>query len=78
MKAEVRVSKAGGAGGPVVQVALDPKATPDQIASAVRAVYTNPGVYRGGGIRECLTCKSGIHVQIVESFADSIIVDTGK
>jgi hypothetical protein len=78
MKAEVRVSKAGGASGPIVEVALDPKATPDQIASAIRSVYSNPVVYRNGGVRECLTCKSGIHVQIVESYSDSIIVDTDK
>jgi len=78
MKAEVRISKTGPAGMPLVQVAIDSKATPDQIAATIRAVYSNAEVYRLGGVRECLTCKSGIHVGIVNSFADSIFVDSDK
>jgi hypothetical protein len=78
MKAEVRVSKSGPTGTPHVQVAIDSKATPDQIAATIRAVYSNPEVYRLGGVRECLTCKSGIHVGIVGSFGDSIFVDADK
>jgi hypothetical protein len=76
MKAEVRVSKAGPNGVPLVQVAIDSNATPDQIAATIRAVYSNPAVYRAGGIRECLTCKSGIHVATVDSFGESIFVDS--
>jgi hypothetical protein len=78
MKAEVRVSKAGHAGKPLVQVAIDSKATPEEIGKVVQAVYSNAAVYRAGGIRECLTCKSGIHVGIVEEFSDSITVETGR
>jgi hypothetical protein len=74
MKAEVRVSKAGPA--PLVQVAIDAKATPEQIGKMVQAVYSNPSTYRAGGIRECLTCKSGIHVAVVEDFGDSITVES--
>jgi hypothetical protein len=78
MKAEVRVSKSGPAGKPLVQVAINSKASPEEIGSAVRAVYSDSAVYRAGGIRECLTCKSGIDVAVVESFGESITVDTGK
>jgi hypothetical protein len=76
MKSEVRVSKTGPGGTPLVHVAIDSKATPDQIAATIRAVYSSPEVYRLGGVRECLTCKSGIHVGVVDSFADSIFVDS--
>lgn len=76
MKAEVRVSKAGPAGTPLVQVAIDSKATPEQIGDMVRSVYSSAAVYRAGGIRECLTCKSGIHVAVVEDFAESITVES--
>jgi hypothetical protein len=76
MKAEVRVSKAGPDGIPLVQVAIDRNATPDQIASAIRAVYANPAVYQAAGVREHLTCKSGIHVATVDAFSESIFVDS--
>jgi hypothetical protein len=74
MKAEVRVSKSGHGVKPSVQVAIDNKATPDQIAAIIRDVYSNPAVYGAAGLRECLTCKSGIHVGVVESFSDTITV----
>ena len=76
MKAEVRVSKAGPGGIPQVQVAIPGNATPDQIATAIKAVYTNPDVYRAGGIRPCLACKSGINVTTVDSFPESIFVES--
>jgi hypothetical protein len=76
MKAEVRVSKAGANGIPVVHVAIPSNATPDQIASAIKAVYINPEVYRLGGLRPCLGCKSGINVTTVESFPESIFVES--
>lgn len=78
MKAEVRVSKAGPAGKPLVQVAIDSKATPEEIGNVIRAVYSNASVYRAAGVREHLTCKSGIDVAVVESFGDSITVETGR
>lgn len=42
----------------------------------VKSVYSSAAVYRAGGIRECLTCKSGIHVAVVEDFGDSITVES--
>jgi hypothetical protein len=78
MKTEVRVTKAGPGGIPLVQVALPGNATPDQIAGAIKSVYTNPDVYGRGGLRPCLTCKSGIHVEVVEAFSDSIFVESGN
>ena len=78
MKAEVRVVKTGQGGKPLVQVAIDSKATPDEVASVLKAVYSNALVYRAGGVREHLTCKSGIDVAVVEAFGESITVDTGK
>jgi deoxyribose-phosphate aldolase len=74
MKAEVRVAKTGSA--PLVQVAVDAKATPEQIGKMVQAVYSNPSVYRAGGIRECLTCKSGIQLAVVEDYAESVTVES--
>jgi hypothetical protein len=76
MKAEVRVTKAGPNGIPLAQVAIASNATPDQIAGAIRALYSNPEVYRVGGLRPCLTCKSGIQVTTVDSFPESIFVDS--
>jgi deoxyribose-phosphate aldolase len=78
MKAEVRVSKTGQAGTPLVEVAINSKATPEDIGNMVKSVYSSAAVYRAGGIRECLTCKSGIHVAVVEDFGDSITVESGK
>ncbi len=78
MKTEVRVSKAGPNGIPLVQVAIDSKATLDQIAGTIKAVYSNPEVYRLGGLRGCLTCKSGIDLRVVESFSESIFVQSDK
>ncbi|MGD0847336.1 hypothetical protein [Bradyrhizobium sp.] len=75
MKAEVRVVKSGQGGKPLVQVAIDSKATPEQIGTMLRSVYSNASVYRAGGIRECLTCKSGIDVAVVEAFGESITVE---
>jgi hypothetical protein len=76
MKAEVRVSKAGPDGIPLVHVAIDRNATPDQIAAVIRGVYANPAVYQAAGVREHLTCKSGIHVATVDEFSESIFVDS--
>jgi hypothetical protein len=76
MKTEVRVSKAGAGGIANVQVALPSNATPDQIASAIKAVYVSPDVYRVGGLPLCLHCKSGINVTTVASFPESIFVDS--
>jgi hypothetical protein len=75
MKAEVRVTKAGPDTRPQVQVAIAPNATPNQVAAIVRAVYLSPGIYKVGGVRECLGCKSGIDVSVVESFPESIFVE---
>jgi hypothetical protein len=76
MKAEVRVSKAGPGGKPLVQVAINGKANPAEIGGVIEALYSNPSIYRAGGIRECLTCKSGLDVAVVESFGESIAVET--
>ena len=78
MKAEVRVSKTGHGGKPLVEVAVNSKATPDQVASVVRSVYSDAAVYKAAGLRECLTCKSGIHVAVVEAFSESITVDSDR
>jgi hypothetical protein len=78
MKAEVRVSKSGHGAKPSVQVAIDNKATPDQIAAIIRDVYSSPAVYGAAGLRECLTCKSGIHVGVVEAFSDTITVGSDR
>jgi hypothetical protein len=74
MKAEVRVSKTGSA--PLVQVAVGAKATPEQIGKMVQATYSSAAVYRAGGIRECLTCKSGIQLAVVEDYGDSVTVES--
>jgi hypothetical protein len=76
MKAEVRVSKAGPSGKPLVQVAISSKANPGEIGGVIEALYASPSIYRAGGIRECLTCKSGLDVSVVESFGESIAVET--
>jgi hypothetical protein len=39
-------------------------------------VYANPAVYQAAGVREHLTCKSGIHVATVDEFSESIFVDS--
>ncbi len=78
MKAEVRVSKPTHGGRPLVQVAIDSKATPEEIGQAIQSVYSNASIYHAGGLRPCLTCKSGIDVQVVDSFPESISVDFGK
>jgi hypothetical protein len=77
MKAEVRVSKAHG-GTPQVQVAIPEGATPDQIATAVKAVYSSAETYRAAGLALCLHCKSGIDVAVVASFPEAFHVDTGN
>ncbi len=78
MKAEVRVTKAGPAGIPLVQVAIDAKATPEEIGSVVKAVYANASVYKAAGVPPHLHCKSGIQVAVVNAFGESITVDSGK
>jgi hypothetical protein len=78
MKTEVRVFKAEHGGKPLVQVAIDNKATPDEIGGILRNVYSNALVYRAAGIREHLTCKSGLDVAVVDSFGESITVDAGR
>jgi hypothetical protein len=77
MKAEVRVSKAAVGSNVRVQVAIEPGATPEQIAGIIKNVYSNGEIYRVGGLRPCLTCKSGLDVSIVESFGNAISVDSG-
>jgi hypothetical protein len=76
MKAEIRVTKAGPGGVPLVQVAIDKNATPDQIASTIRALYASPAIYGAAGVREHLACKSGINIQTVDSFSESIFVES--
>jgi len=78
MKAEARVTKHGPGGVPLVQVAVGSKATPEHIADAIRATYSNPEIYNAGGLRPCLTCKSGIRVEVVEDFGDAVKVTLAK
>lgn len=75
MKAEVRVSKTGPKGIPVAEVAVPGNITAAQLGGLIQKVATNPEILRVGGLGPCGGCKSGLDINIIDTFPETVEVD---
>jgi hypothetical protein len=74
-KVEVRVSKSGPSGRPLVEVIVDDKITPSRLAEVVNGVVTSEVVYARAGIVYHPECKSGLDVYVSGKFQDVFTVN---